>query len=115
MPEPNLVATGNDQLPLFFVALSHLLLVMGRSVAEHPDPRLVVEVRLAVDARNLLLGGVRQPQPVLVKVLDEFALGRRVGIQVAEHVLVLFPVVLESRACLDLDIGQLEFAERIPD
>ncbi|MCH8090077.1 MAG: hypothetical protein IH955_08715, partial [Chloroflexi bacterium] len=62
--------------PLFFVALAHLRFVMGRTVAKDPDAGLVVEIGLAIDVRHALLRSVRQPQSVLVEVIDELALGR---------------------------------------
>ena len=72
VPDPYLVATRDDQLPLALIALLDEEIIMRGAVAEDPKSWLVVEVGPAVDPLDPLLRRIRQTQAVVVEVLDVF-------------------------------------------
>ena len=89
MPRPDFVAARDDQLALFFVALFGRFFVVRGAIAEDPEAGRVIEVWLAVDAFDALLRLVGQTEAVFVEEGDERPFGRGVGVQVAQHGLVL--------------------------
>src|SRR6266540_3420042 len=92
---PDLVALRDDRLALGLVIGLHGGLVVRCAIAEHPDARLVVKVRLDEQAIDSLLGSVGQTEAMLIEVIDELPFRRGVGIEAAQQRLVLVLVALE--------------------
>lgn len=115
MPSPDFVAATNDELSLFCVALLSCLFIVRRAIAKDPKAGFVIKVGLAVDPFDALLRFVWQTEAVLVEESNESPFGRRIGVEVPQHRLILLLIVTVGGVGLDFDSAEGQFIQGVFD